>query len=382
MKIITKNIDTLWIREKRQAVMRLHFSLLDLMFCMLISTSGAQPQLLENDSIITTFSLRSIDGKIITLTENLGEKITIVSFWATWGDDSIEMLDNIEKLYRKYHEKGLMAFGICVEQQSISDTMLQKIIDTVRKKQLSFPILIDDHLMTFNQYNVIAVPTTFILDEKGKIIYKLSGYPIVGRNDLYEFINQQFEKKQQIEIHRKYKRVPDKKSLRLYNLALMKFKKDELDTAKKYALKSIDHDTLFIQPLLLLAEIALQNNDLLDAEIRIDRSLKIDENSTDTKSLYGLLLAKKGETNKAIKILDSLIKTEDKLAIVHCYLGYAYGVAGDYDKAFDEFLKSETLVKNEYQLPMLRAEIYDKMGKHQEADADRKIAKMLQRMKQ
>lgn len=141
------------------------------------------------------FALKNIAGNSWSSDEHLTGKFTIVLFWATWGNDSIEMIDTVEELYKRYHSQGLEAVGVCVEQQTISDTLRQRIIKTIKKKEISFPIVFDDQLRIFRQYNVIAVPTTFIIDEQRKIVYHLAGFTIVGREQMFEFVRERFEGK-------------------------------------------------------------------------------------------------------------------------------------------------------------------------------------------
>jgi len=333
------------------------------------------------DSTAPSFSLLDLQGNRFDLEQHLGSKLTIILFWATWGHDSIEMLDDIERLYLKYQNRGLEAVGVCVEQQSIVDSVKQRITDTVQHKKISFPVLLDDQLQTFRRYGVIAVPTSVVIDANRKILYHLSGYPIVGREELFGFIQERFEGKRKINNHKKFERDPDKKALRLYNMAEMKYAKGQLDTAKKYASEAAARDSGFIQPLLLLTEAAIEERDLKNAAIHAARALQLEPKSIPALSLSGLIAAKNGETEKAIKILESVIMQNDTFAIAHCYLGYALGLTGDGKRSDEEFSRAEDLSPAEYRIPISRSEIYERSGKQKEAMSEKIKAKRLRREK-
>ena len=333
------------------------------------------------DSLASSFKLNDVTGKPFELKEHLSNQLTVILFWATWGHDSSEMLDSVEQIYRDYHAKGLEAVGVCVEQQNISDTLRNKIIASISGKQITFPIIFDEQLKTFRSYNVIAVPSTYILNSQGMLVQLLEGFPIVGREKLFEFIREHFDGKRIANLHKKYEREPNKRALRLFNMAKMQFSKEQLDTAKKYALEAFADDSQFIQASLLLTEIEIANDSLKNAETCITRALEIEPKSEDALILSGLLSAKKGEKEKAVKILEAVINNNDSLALAHCYLGYAFGLGGNYERSFTEFLKAENLSPNEYRIPQLRAEIDSHAGKQNEVIADKLKAKRLRKQK-
>ena len=345
---------------------------------LLIAVTHAYSQL-ANQSIAPNFSLKDIGGNNWSSDKHFTGKFTIVLFWATWGNDSIEMADTVEKLYKRYQAQGLEAVGVCVEQQTISDTLRAQIIETVKKKQISFPIVFDDQLRTFRQYNVIAVPTSFIIDEHGKIIYHLAGFTIVGREQMFEFVREHFEGRRNLTVQHKFSRQPDKHALRLYNMASMKFSRGELDTVKKYAREAAAIDTGFVEPLILLAEVAIEESNTVLAEKNISAALRIMPGSMEAQSLLGLIVAKQRDTTHALEILKKVLQQSDTIAIAHCCLGYLFGVMGNLNGSDDELKRAAELSPSDYRIPMLQAELLEKAGKITEAKALKKKAKQIRR---
>lgn len=333
----------------------------------------------QTDSIAASFELHDLNGERFKLDENLGKKLTIILFWATWGHDSSEMMDSVEHLYQQYHDQGLKAIGICVEQQNISDSIKQKIIKFVKENRVSYPIALDNQLQTFRQYSVIAVPTTFVIDKDKKIIKHLSGFSIVGREELFEFVYEQFEGKRKPTVHKRYEKEPDKNALRNYNLAYVKFRKGNLDIAKKYANEAYQSDTLFIQPLLLLTEISIENKEIDGAGIFIDKAKKLNPNSLEVIAYEGYLKAMTGDTTAAKELLASVVQKADTFTLARGFLGYTWGVSGNLDSALNEFKRAEELDSADFRIPKLRSEIYERFGKQQEAIQDKLKAKKLRK---
>ncbi|MBA4312377.1 MAG: hypothetical protein C0417_07080 [Chlorobiaceae bacterium] len=345
---------------------------------LLFAVTNAYCQL-AMQSLTPNFSLKDIDGNAWSSDKHFTGKFTIVLFWSTWGNDSIEMIDTVEELHKRYNAQGLEAVGVCVEQQIISDSLKQKISETIKKREISFPIVFDDQLRTFRQYNVIAVPTTFVINEEGKIVYHLAGFSILGREQLFEFVRERFEGKRNVTVHHKFSRQPDKHALRLYNMATMKFSRSELDTAKKYAQEASAIDTGFVEPLILLTEIALEESNIVIAEKNISVALQIMPGSSEVQSLAGLIAARQGDTTRALEILKKVLQQSDTIAIAHCYLGYLYGITGNLIGSEEEMKRAAELSSSDYRIPMLQAELLEKAGKVDEAKVLKKKAKQIRR---
>ena len=341
-----------------------------IIFCLLIGSASDIPCQEKTDPLAPPFSLSSFDGTKHSLEELLGNKLTVIVFWSTWGKDSIKMLADMERLFEKYQKRGLNVVGICVEQQNIDDVTRQHIADTVKQIRLNFPILLDDQLKTFRAYGVIAVPTTFVIDKNRKIVYHLSGYPIVGRDEIENCVMEQFEG---VKLARKFikkEREPDKEALRFYGMAHLSFSKGEIETVKKYALKSIGIDSLYSDPVLLLAEVSIMDDSLDDAMKYISLAYELKADSLTLLNLKGFLLARSGQWQNAVSLFEKLANEDSSNVLVHCYLGYTLGLGGNLQRALDEFSKAERLSKTEFRIPLLKIEIYKKFKKYKEAASE------------
>lgn len=331
------------------------------------------------DSLASPFILKDMKGNHRSLEELLGKEMTVIFFWATWGKDSSKILDAMQELYLKYQAKGLQVIGVCVEQQDITSSAQGKIADTLQKNQITFPVLLDQQLQTFHSYHIIAVPTTFVIDARRVILFKLSGYPIIGRGELKEFILARFEGKRPEPSKMSEGRKPHRNALLAYNMAWAGFCRGQIQSAKQHAVKASQLDSLFIRPRLLLAEIAFEEQNIDTAARYVDEALSIDPQSIEALSLRAFQLAKQGKIEQSMAILNSVLQQDSTAFLPQVYRGYAYGISGDLQRALSEFEKAELLSSSEYRIPLLRGEVYKHNGMLQEGLKELGKAKRLRK---
>jgi peroxiredoxin len=112
------------------------------------------------------FKLDTLNGKPITLSELKGKKV-IVNFWATWCPPCKEEMPVMQEFYTKY--------GKDVELLAINIDPQYNVKEYQKAMGLTFPILLDTNDKINNAYDILTVPTTFIINEKGIITHKQIG---------------------------------------------------------------------------------------------------------------------------------------------------------------------------------------------------------------
>lgn len=115
------------------------------------------------------FRLNSVEGESVSLSDFKGKKV-LMNFWATWCPPCKKEMPAIEKFY-KTADKNMVVLAINVDPENDP-------IAYANKNHLTFPILLDhqeeDHPVS-NQYQVMAIPTTYFIDSKGNIQNKFTG---------------------------------------------------------------------------------------------------------------------------------------------------------------------------------------------------------------
>ncbi|HHM04367.1 MAG TPA: TlpA family protein disulfide reductase [Gammaproteobacteria bacterium] len=124
------------------------------------------------------FTLKSAGGENLKLSEFYGD-VVMVNFWASWCGPCRQEMPLLDDLYQRYHELGFTILGVNVEEDPAQARRLLKEIP------VSFPILFDSEQKVSAAYDVIAMPSTVLIDRDGQLRYLHKGY-LPGFEDTYE----------------------------------------------------------------------------------------------------------------------------------------------------------------------------------------------------
>lgn len=106
-----------------------------------------------------------LDGRTFDI-QSLQGKPALIHFWASWcGICKLEQ-DSIESISKDHTV-------ITIAMQSGDADEVQQYM---QNHQLSFPVINDPDGEIANRYGVRAVPASFILDSKGEIAFRETGY--------------------------------------------------------------------------------------------------------------------------------------------------------------------------------------------------------------
>lgn len=116
------------------------------------------------------FSARTPEGTVMSLNDALG-KYTIIDFWASWCRPCRVENPNVVRVYEKYHDKGLNIISVSLDRANQKERWIKAIADdNMNWYHVSNLKFWQDPIA--RQYNVRSIPSTFLLDESGKIIDK------------------------------------------------------------------------------------------------------------------------------------------------------------------------------------------------------------------
>ncbi|HEY9200621.1 MAG TPA: TlpA disulfide reductase family protein [Gammaproteobacteria bacterium] len=153
----------------------LHFLFITLV--LLVGTSTA-----ANAQQAPAFSLASDNGDISL--NQYRNKIVYVDFWASWCKPCRESFSFMNEMQKKYAGKGLQIIAINLDdQRSAADAFLSKY-------PAQFKIAYDPEGKTPAAYGVKVMPTSYLLDRKGNIIFTHKGFKHNQSGELEQLIAQ------------------------------------------------------------------------------------------------------------------------------------------------------------------------------------------------
>lgn len=115
------------------------------------------------------FTLKSRNGENVKLSELRGD-VVMINFWASWCAPCRQEMPLLEDMHKKYNDLGFVLLGVNVEEDSSSAE------DLLREVPVSFPILYDPTNKVTKLYNVVAMPSTIMVDRDGNMRYLHRGY--------------------------------------------------------------------------------------------------------------------------------------------------------------------------------------------------------------
>jgi peroxiredoxin len=154
---------------------RLVFGLMILVIACCIDEVRAQA------SPAPDFVLRSLERGNQRLSEYRGD-VVVLSFWASWCGDCRRSLPQLNDLYARHRDAGLMMLGINLDQDP------QRARQFVRVLELNFPVLMDADGVVSRLYAVEHVPRIVVIDREGVMRHVYDGADAAVPNLLAEKI--------------------------------------------------------------------------------------------------------------------------------------------------------------------------------------------------
>ncbi len=108
------------------------------------------------------FTLTDLHGKQWTLRQLRGS-VVVVNFWATWCPPCRKEMPDLEALYERYKDRGLVVLAI-------SDEDAEKVRTFLADRHVSYPVLLDPGRKVNDLFRVEGIPKSFVYDRDGKLV--------------------------------------------------------------------------------------------------------------------------------------------------------------------------------------------------------------------
>ena len=140
---------------------------LPLISCLLFTGGNAAASAPQGQA--PDFALKGSDGVNMRLSEHRGE-VVMINFWASWCAPCRQEMPLLEELYTQYEPLGFTILAVNVEEDS------SKALAMLDDIPVSFPTLFDPQSTVSKLYDVVAMPTSILVDRDGNMRYLHHGY--------------------------------------------------------------------------------------------------------------------------------------------------------------------------------------------------------------
>lgn len=132
-----------------------------LLLCTLASVAlGGEPA--------PDLKIQTLNGSPFSL-EALKGQVVVLDFWASWCVPCRTSFPFLDTLQDRYQSRGLRVLGLTLED---NEDAIHAFLDDVPAR---FTILRDPSGNAGDAFQVVAMPTTFVLDREGRIVARFEG---------------------------------------------------------------------------------------------------------------------------------------------------------------------------------------------------------------
>lgn len=127
------------------------------------------------------FTATTLDGQPVSLAD-LSGKLVVLNFWATWCPPCREEMPYFNDVYEQYKDQGLVIIGINLGESEVAVRAF------LQRTGVTFPVIIDQRDRLTRLYDVVPLPTTYVIGPDGRIRARVPG--LVPRQQLEEWVRQ------------------------------------------------------------------------------------------------------------------------------------------------------------------------------------------------
>lgn len=125
------------------------------------------------DESILPFDTVDINGSRVNLGENIGQKVIILVFWASWCplcESEVPLLNEITKTFSS---DKVALYGINIDKNDSP----ARALTFVNKNKIEYPVIYDKGSKITSSYKITGVPTVIITDRKGVVVFRRNYVP-------------------------------------------------------------------------------------------------------------------------------------------------------------------------------------------------------------
>ena len=158
--------------------------LLLIFVAVMISTLSIYAQSSTFKSILPSITVNTLEGKPIKASEFSNDgKPFVICFWATWCKPCLMELNTMAELYEEWQtETGIKIYAVSIDDARTCP----KVKPLVSGSDWDYEVMLDQNSELKRALGVNNPPHTFIVNEKGEIVWLHVGYAPGDEENLIE----------------------------------------------------------------------------------------------------------------------------------------------------------------------------------------------------
>ena len=131
------------------------------------------------------FTLKNLNGEDVRLEDQLkAHQAVLLNFWATWCAYCVEEMPDLIKFQAENSSKGFTIIGVNAGESQ------DQVAPFVKKMELNFPVVLDEEMDVAQQYGLVGIPTSILINSEGKIIGKYNSFSRRLQSDVAKVLEQ------------------------------------------------------------------------------------------------------------------------------------------------------------------------------------------------
>jgi tetratricopeptide (TPR) repeat protein/peroxiredoxin len=289
------------------------------------------------------FSLPDLTGKTRTLAA-LRDKPVLLHFWMAGSATCQENLEAFERHYHRWSAEGLQLLSMNVDDASDAASLRA----LAEQRRFSFPIVraTDDvagiynilYRYMFDRHRDLALPTSFLINEKGDIVKIYQG-PINPEHVAQDFLHMPQTATERLAKALPFPGVTDALEFQRNYLSYgsVFFQREYFDQAEASFRLALRDDPLSAEALYGLGSVYLKQNKRAEARDSFERATKLQASYPETLpnawNNLGLIATQEGHTEEAIRDFQEALRVSPDHLIALDNLGNAYRQLKQWDEA-------------------------------------------------
>ena len=111
----------------------------------------------------------AVDGQVVA-SEAFRGRALLITFFATWCPSCLQEIPTLVQLHKKFGDRGFAIIALSIDEGGAT-----AVARLVERAGITYPVLMANSTTTRDFGNVVAVPTSFLVNRSGHVVKKYPG---------------------------------------------------------------------------------------------------------------------------------------------------------------------------------------------------------------